>query len=60
MLRTLLSQEAAAIFPIISLILFFTFFISMIAYVYRKDSNDHFKRMSQVVFEDGGKETTHE
>lgn len=60
MLRTLLSQEAAAIWPIISLILFFAFFLSMLAYVYRRKNNDHFERMSKVVFDDGGKERTHE
>jgi cbb3-type cytochrome oxidase subunit 3 len=60
MLRTLLSQEAAAIWPIISLVLFFAFFLSMLAYVYRRSKTEHFNRMSHVVFDDGGKEQVHE
>jgi len=60
MLKTLLSQEAAAIFPLISLILFFAFFLSMLVYVYQRKKTDHFNRMSHVVFEDGGKEPIHE
>jgi len=60
MLRDVLSQTDLAAAPTVALLVFFSFFVFMTAWTFRRNRKDNFERMLELPFDDGSVEASDE